>query len=101
MATALAAIAVRGGEAPYDARVGFAGAALLLAALAMAGGPLVATRPRLATGLLLAGSTAGGLAMAFFTIDTWYFVAPPLCRLASALALVRPGPAAGTARGGD
>ena len=97
--TALAAIVKRGTEAPHDARIGFAVAALLLAALALAGGTFLASRPRRAVGMLLMGSTAGCLTMAFFTVDTWYFVALPLCWLAASIAAVQPAGLAGVPRG--
>lgn len=101
IATALQAIAERGTEAPYDTRIGYAGAALLLAAFALAGGALLPSRPRPAVGLLLLGSTAGCLAMALFAINTWYFVSLPLCWLAAALAVVRSALSTGASRGTD
>ncbi len=100
IATALLAVAEWGSEPPYTARIGFAGAALLLAAAALAGGAFLPSRPRRAIGMLLLGSTAGCLAMVSFTINTWYFVSLPLCWLAAALAVIRSVASTGASRGG-
>jgi hypothetical protein len=99
IATALLAITERSTEHPYDARVGFALAALALASLAFAGGALLPSRPRPAIGMLLVGSAAGCVAMAFFTIATWYFVALPLCWFAAAIAVARAAAPVGASRG--
>lgn len=99
IATAVLAVAERGAETPYNTRIGFVGVALLFAALALAGGGLLPSRPRLAIGILFLGSPAGCLAMAFFTVDTWYFISLPLCWLAAALAVVRSVASTGASRG--
>ena len=49
--------------------------------------------------MLIAGSTAGCLAMALFTIDTWYFAALPLCWFAAAIAVIRSAISGGASRG--
>ena len=87
---AMLAVAELGGDAAYSARAGYGGAALALAALAMIGGALARSHPRMAIALLLAGSTAGALAMSLFTINSWYYVAVPLCWLGAALTAIGP-----------
>lgn len=79
------------------ARAGFGWAALIDAALALGGGALARARPRAAVGLLLAGSTAGSLAMGLFTLNTWFFAMLPVCWLGAALAAFSPRPPAGSA----
>ena len=87
VAGALAALAIYGGTAPYAERAALGVAALLGAALVLLGAALIHRRPVAAAGLLLAGSTGGSLAMAGFTIDTWYFAALPICWLGATLVL--------------
>lgn len=92
--SALVALLHRAGDPAYGGRAVFGWAALALALVAAAGGGLAPTRPGLAAAPLLLGSLLGFVAINLFDIDTFYFVAMPLCWLAAALALTRPAPAA-------
>ena len=92
-ASALAALRELAADPIYGARAGFGWAALALALVATAGGVLAPARPKLAGALLVGGSTLGFVAINLFSINTFYFVAPPACWLGAALALARPAPA--------
>ena len=88
-ASALAALRELATDPIYGERAGFDWAALALALVAGAGGMLAPARPKLAGALLVGGSTLGFVAINLFYINTFYFVAPPVCWLAAALALTQ------------
>jgi len=74
------------GDVHYGERAVFGWAALLLGLAASAGALLIRARPWVATALLVGGSLLGFVAINLYYINTYYFLAVPLCLLAPALA---------------
>ena len=84
-ASAIQALVTVGGEARYEARLGFGWAALLFG-LAAAAVPLALTRrPRLAASVMMLAGLAGSVAINLFFINTFYLLALPVW-IAGALA---------------
>jgi len=88
--SASSAIVQVGTTAPYMGRLGFAVAALLLAALAGGSGVAVDVRPRAAAALVAFSGLLGAVAINLFYINTPYLLAVPLWLLSAVFALVAP-----------
>ena len=92
------AIAEVGGLQPYDSRVALGWAALALAAAATGVGLSIPGRAAASSIAMVFAGLVGALAISFFYVNTFYFVAVPLwlvaamSRLASPSAAVRPSP---------
>jgi hypothetical protein len=75
---------------PYETRVGFGVAALVLAVVAGASGVLVSGRPRACAAVMAFSGLLGAVAVNLFYINTAYVLAVPFWLLGATLALVAP-----------
>ena len=85
-ASATSALWRVGNQPDYAARAPFGWLALALALGALVGGLLSARQPTLARVLLLGGSLLGFIAINLLYINTFYFLALPLCWLGAIMA---------------